>query len=133
MIPWEVLAFGVLPELAEVIPTPIDIVLTNSLDTAPLGKTIAGELGVPWVATFHEQAPPSAPLGRGVLRARVRDAPAARLSARGLQEMYAARGREWGDAAKVVLSWLGAVTVICSRPRCAATLRERHSPHRTSS
>lgn len=121
-IPWEVLAFGLLPELAEVIPIPIDIVLTNSLDTAQLGKTIALEHGVPWVATFHEQAPAEMPLGRGVLRFVYETlAPDAVLAG---SEMYAARGRDWGDVAKVALVRHGVDTDLF-RPREAPTLRER--------
>jgi glycosyltransferase involved in cell wall biosynthesis len=122
VIPWEVLAFGLLPELAEVIPSPIDIVLTNSLDTAHLGKTIALEHGVPWVATFHEQAPAEAPLGSGVLQLVYETlAPDAVLAG---SEMYATRGREWADPAKVALVRHGIDTDLFS-PRDAAALRER--------
>jgi glycosyltransferase involved in cell wall biosynthesis len=121
-IAWEVLAFGLLPELTEVIRAPIDIVLTNSLDTAPLGKTIALEHGASWVATFHEQAPTETPFGHGVLRLVYETlAPDAVLAG---SEMYAARGREWGDAAKVVLVRHGVNTDLF-RPCNTGTLRER--------
>jgi glycosyltransferase involved in cell wall biosynthesis len=121
-IPWEVLAFGLLPELAEVIPNPIDIVVTNSLDTALLGKTIALEHGVPWIATFHEQAPAEMSLGHGVLRLVYETlAPDAVLAG---SEMYAARAREWGDATKVVLVRHGVDSELFS-PLGSVTLRER--------
>lgn len=100
-IPWEVLAFGLLPELEhELANTPIDIIVTNSLDTALLGKTIALHYDVPWVATFHEQAPQNAPFGRGTLRLvyNVLE-PDAILVGSGL---YANRAREWGGNSTTV-------------------------------
>lgn len=66
---WEQMAFGTYPELADVLDAAApDVVLTNSLDVAVLGRTAALDRGVPWVATFHEQAPEREPLGRGRLR-----------------------------------------------------------------
>lgn len=61
---WEQMAYSLFPEVAAVLDgfTP-DAVLTNSLDAAVVGKTIALHLRVPWVATSHEQAPEREPLG----------------------------------------------------------------------
>jgi glycosyltransferase involved in cell wall biosynthesis len=68
-IPWEQMAFGVYPELCDVLDqAKPDVVLTNSLDSAVMGKTVALALEIPWVATFHEQAPEREPLGLGRLR-----------------------------------------------------------------
>ena len=66
---WEQMAFGVQPELRGVVDrTMPDVILTNSLDMAVLGRTIALDRGIPWVATFHEQAPEREPFGLGRLR-----------------------------------------------------------------
>lgn len=66
---WEQMAFGIHPELCDVLDrAKPDVVMTNSLDTAVLGKTIALDRDIPWVAAFHEQTPEREPLGRGRLR-----------------------------------------------------------------
>ncbi len=66
---WEQMAFGIHPELWHVLDqaTP-DVVMTNSLDTAVMGKTVALDRDIPWIAAFHEQAPEREPLGQGRLR-----------------------------------------------------------------
>lgn len=66
---WEQMAFGIYPELCDVLDrVKPDVVLTNSLDTAIVGKTVALDREIPWVAAFHEQAPEREPLGLGRLR-----------------------------------------------------------------
>lgn len=68
-IHWEQMAFGIHPELCDVLDqAKPDVVITNSLDAAVLGKTVALDRDIPWVAAFHEQAPEREPLGLGRLR-----------------------------------------------------------------
>ena len=55
---WEQMAFGVQPDMCRVVDrTTPDVVLTNSLDMAVLGRTIALDRDIPWVATFHDRRP----------------------------------------------------------------------------
>jgi glycosyltransferase involved in cell wall biosynthesis len=68
-IRWEQMAFGLSAELAACgDATRPELILTNSLDAAQLGKMLALEFNLPWVAAFHEHAPEEEPLGRGRLR-----------------------------------------------------------------
>lgn len=94
-IRWEQMTYGILPELAacaaECRP---ELVVTNSLDAAHLGKLIALELDLPWVAAFHEHAPEEEPVGRGRLRF-VYDTLRPSLVLAG-SEFYAERARRWG-------------------------------------
>ena len=64
IIPWEVLAFGLTPDLsAALADTPLDIVVSNSLDAAWPAKLLSLARGIPWAATFHEQRPETEPFG----------------------------------------------------------------------
>jgi glycosyltransferase involved in cell wall biosynthesis len=94
-IRWEQMAFGLMGELAacaeECRP---ELILTNSLDAAPLGKILALELSLPWVAAFHENAPEDEPLARGRLRfAYGILRPSLVLAG---SSFYAERARRWG-------------------------------------
>src|SRR5216683_2652401 len=69
IIPWEVLAFGLTRELATALEdTALDIVVSNSLDTAWTAKLLALARGIPWAATFHEQTPEADPFGPARLK-----------------------------------------------------------------
>lgn len=100
-IHWEQMAFGLHPGIAEVAERfRPDVVLTNSLDTTALGKTVALERNVPWVATFHEQAPEVEPLGRARMDLAYRVlAPDLVLAG---SEFYAERARRYGAPCRVV-------------------------------
>lgn len=101
-IPWEVLAFGLLPELEKHLQAagPIDVVLTNSLDAAPLGKIASIACGVPWAATFHEQAPEATAMGQARLSF-VYDVLRPDLVIAG-SEFYEARAKAFGCGARIV-------------------------------
>ncbi|WP_035849857.1 glycosyltransferase family 4 protein [Kitasatospora azatica] len=92
---WEQMAFGLHPELEScALELRPDVVLTNSLDTAVLGKTLALALGIPWAAAFHEQDPAAEPLGGARMRL-VYQVLAPDLVLAG-SEFYADRARRWG-------------------------------------
>jgi glycosyltransferase involved in cell wall biosynthesis len=94
---WEQMAFSLMPELAECAGEfGPDLVMTNSLDTSPLGKTVALDRDIPWVAAFHEHAPQDEPLGAGRLRL-VYEVLRPDLVLVGSQ-FYAQRARRWGGA-----------------------------------
>lgn len=108
-IRWEQMAFGLLPELAacaaECDP---ELILTNSLDAAYLGKALALELDLPWAASFHEHDPLEEAMGRGRLRlvyGTLRPSLVLAGSA-----LYADRARCWGDEAAVRLIYHGVDT-----------------------
>lgn len=66
---WEQMQFGLCDEIARL--TAVfepEVVLTNSLDLCSLGKLLSLHHGIPWVATFHEQAPEREALGDARLR-----------------------------------------------------------------
>lgn len=98
---WEQMAHGLLPEIAAIADeSHPQIVLTNSLDTAVLGKTVALDRGIPWVSTSHEQAPEHEPMGPGRLRL-VHEVLAPDLVLAG-SNFYAARARAHGARCSVV-------------------------------
>jgi len=66
---WEQMAFAVLSDLEPLVAAfGPDVVLTNNLETAVLGRMIADTLGIALVAAFHEHAPLDEPFGIGKLR-----------------------------------------------------------------
>lgn len=108
-IHWEQLAFGLLPELLEVVQRfKPNVVLSNSLDTALFAKMIELELGIPWAATFHEQAPEIEALGIGRVRL-VYEVLRPNLVLAG-SEFYAARARRWGCGERVIRIYHGVNT-----------------------
>ena len=105
-IPWEQMAFGLLPEVAACLDeTEPDLVLSNSLDSAFLGKMVSLELSIPWVAAFHEQAPEMEALGHARLGL-VYSVLSPSLVIAG-SEFYAARARRWGAAPRTQLIYHG--------------------------
>ena len=67
IIPWEEMAFGLLPELAEIAAAfGPDVIMSNSLDLCVPAKLTSLAARVPWVATFHEQAPERDPMGESI-------------------------------------------------------------------
>jgi glycosyltransferase involved in cell wall biosynthesis len=63
---WEQMAFGLLGELAEPLRgRRIDLLHANDHGMALLGAMLSLDLGVPLVATFHDQAPEDGPYGVG--------------------------------------------------------------------
>lgn len=65
----EEMAFGLLPEVAQLASAfRPDIVISNSLDMCITAKLVSLSCSVPWVATFHEQAPERDPLGEATLQ-----------------------------------------------------------------
>lgn len=98
---WEQMAYGLLPEIAEIADwTDPQVVLTNSLDTAVLGKIVALERKTPWVATSHEQAPEREPMGSGRLQL-VHETLSPDLVLAG-SDFYATRARAHGARCEVV-------------------------------
>lgn len=66
---WEEMQFGLRPEVAEVARVfEPDVVFSNSLDLCFIAKLTSLTQRVPWVATFHEQAPERDPMGPATLR-----------------------------------------------------------------
>ncbi len=66
---WEQMAFAVLSDLEPLVAAfGPDVVLTNNLETAVLGRMIADTLGIALVTAFHEHAPLDEPFGIGKLR-----------------------------------------------------------------
>lgn len=101
-IRWEQMAFGLAAELATCAEAARpELILTNSLDAAQLGKLLALDLDLPWVAAFHEHAPEEEPLGRGRLRL-VYEALRPSLVLAG-SRLYAERARRWGSQVPVEL------------------------------
>lgn len=98
---WEQMAYGLFPEIAEIADrADPQVVLTNSLDTAVLGKTVALDREIPWVATSHEQAPEREPMGTGRLRL-VYEVLAPDLVLAG-SDFYAMRARAYGARCAIV-------------------------------
>jgi glycosyltransferase involved in cell wall biosynthesis len=66
---WEEMVFGLRPELSHIADrfSP-DILISNSLDLCFLAKTCSVSKCVPWIATFHEQAPERDPFGLATMR-----------------------------------------------------------------
>jgi glycosyltransferase involved in cell wall biosynthesis len=105
-IRWEQMAFSLMPELAACAEeSRPDLILTNSLDTAQLGKILALELDLPWAAAFHEHAPEDEPLARGRLRF-VYDALRPSLVLAG-SRFYAERARRWSSDVPLKLIYHG--------------------------
>jgi glycosyltransferase involved in cell wall biosynthesis len=101
-IRWEQMTYGLLPELAACAEAcRPELILTNSLDAAHLGKMLSLELDLPWAAAFHEHAPEEEPVGRGRLRF-VYDVLRPSLVLAG-SDLYAERARRWGDRASLRL------------------------------
>jgi len=68
IILWEEMAFGLLPELAEIAAAfRPEVIMSNSLDLCVPAKLTSLTTGAPWVATFHEQAPEREPMGESTL------------------------------------------------------------------
>jgi glycosyltransferase involved in cell wall biosynthesis len=105
-IRWEQMAYALMDELADCAERlRPDVVVTNSLDTALLGKTIALALDVPWAAAFHEHSPEDEALARGRLRL-VYDVLRPELVLAG-SRFYEARARCWGPQTAVELIYHG--------------------------
>ncbi|MFJ4622468.1 glycosyltransferase family 4 protein [Streptomyces sp. NPDC088812] len=122
---WEQMAFGLHPELAvcaeEFRP---DVVLTNSLDTALPGKTLALALDLPWAAAFHEQDPAQEPLGTARMRLAYGVlAPDLVLAG---SEFYAERARRWGFRERVALIHHGVDTEQFTPHRDGTAVRRRY-------
>lgn len=124
-IPWEVLTFGLLPELKrELADSTIGLVVTNSLDAASLGKLVALDRGIPWVASFHEQSPELAPFGEATLDL-VYDVLRPDLVLAG-SDFYARRAREHGAGDRTRLIEHGVDTELFQPAADAAAFRRRH-------
>ena len=66
---WEEMQFGLRPELAFIASTFLpEVVMSNSLDLCVPAKLIGITFGIPWVATFHEQAPERDAMGLATLQ-----------------------------------------------------------------
>lgn len=66
---WEQMAFGLRPELSAFIERFVpDAIMSNSLDLCVMAKLCSMATNLPWIATFHEQAPERDPLGPATLR-----------------------------------------------------------------
>jgi glycosyltransferase involved in cell wall biosynthesis len=124
-IPWEHCAFGLLPELERsckgLAP---NMVLSNSLDTALLAKVVELEKHIPWVATFHEQAPEIDALGTGRLRL-VYEVLLPHLVLAG-SEHYAARASRWGCSDRVALIYHGVDIEKFHPLACGDKVRQRY-------
>ncbi|MGW8526558.1 MULTISPECIES: glycosyltransferase family 4 protein [Nocardiopsidaceae] len=108
-IHWEQMAYGLMPEIRDVIDEfRPDLVLTNSMDAALLGKTVSLDRGIPWVATFHEHSPQDEPLGAGRLRLVHGVLKPSLVLAGGA--FYAERAAEWGPGNPVELIYHGVDT-----------------------
>lgn len=93
-IPWEEQAYCLMPELLSCAERARpELILTNSLDAAMLGKALALEYDLPWVAAFHEHAPEDEALGAARLRL-VYDVLRPSLVLAG-SRFYAQRARRW--------------------------------------
>lgn len=65
---WEEMQFGLRPELAEIATAfAPDVIISNSLDVCTPAKLISLTFDIPWVATFHEQAPEREAMGTATL------------------------------------------------------------------
>lgn len=68
IIPWEEMAFGLLPELDAIAEAfRPDVIMSNSLDLCVPAKLASLTTGAPWVSTFHETAPERVPMGEAIL------------------------------------------------------------------
>jgi glycosyltransferase involved in cell wall biosynthesis len=66
---WEQMAFALTEDIATVMGRqPPELVISNSNDTAALGRMIGDTLGIPVFGAFHEQEPERGPLGPGRAR-----------------------------------------------------------------
>ncbi|MFJ9085809.1 glycosyltransferase family 4 protein [Streptomyces sp. NPDC102384] len=122
-IHWEQMAFGIHPELSWVVNRfRPDLVLTNSLDVAVIGKIVSLDRGIPWVATFHEQAPEREPLGEGRLQLIYGQlSPSLVLAG---SQFYAERARRFG--ARVELIYHGVDTDMFHPDKDPAKARRRY-------
>lgn len=124
-IPWEVLAFGLLSELErELSDSTIDLVVTNSLDAASLGKLVSLDRDIPWAASFHEQSPELASFGEATLEL-VYDVLRPDLVLAG-SDFYARRAREHGAGDRTCLIEHGVDTKLFQPAADAAAFRHRH-------
>ena len=122
---WEQMAYSLMPELAACAEeSRPELVLTNSLDAAQLGKTLALELDIPWVAAFHEHAPEDEPLARGRLRL-VYDALRPALVLAG-SNLYAERARRWGGEVPLKLIYHGVDTDVFHPEASGSAVRARY-------
>jgi glycosyltransferase involved in cell wall biosynthesis len=122
---WEQMAYGLMPELAACAEeSRPELILTNSLDAAQLGKTLALELDVPWVAAFHEHSPEDEPLARGRLRF-VYDALRPSLVLAG-SNLYAERARRWGGDVPLKLIYHGVDTDVFHPDASGSAVRARY-------
>lgn len=63
---WEQMYFSLLSDIKTILQNErVDIIHTNSLDTALLGIMISQSIGTPLVCSFHEQEPEMDPFGEG--------------------------------------------------------------------
>ena len=129
---WEELQFCLYPEAKEVVRQfQPDLVFSNNLGLSPLAKTISISCEIPWVATFHEQAPEREALGEarlqfayGVLK------PDLILAG---SKFYLARAQRYGDPANSHLVYHG-IDTDRFRPRpTSGAIRQRYSAPEKSS
>ncbi|WP_225824066.1 glycosyltransferase family 4 protein [Streptomyces naphthomycinicus] len=124
-IRWEQMAHGLHTELAACLEEARpDVVMTNSLDTAVLGKTLAIAAGIPWAASFHEQDPGGEPLGEARMRL-VYGLLAPRLVL-ACSEPFAERARRWGSKDRTVLVHHGVDTDLFHPGRASDAVRRRY-------
>ncbi|MCG5211977.1 glycosyltransferase family 4 protein [Streptosporangium soli] len=106
---WEQMAYGLMPELLDCVTRfRPDLVFTNSMDASILGKTVALERNIPWVAAFHEHSPQDEPLGAGRLRL-IYDVLRPSLVLAG-SRFYSERAAHWGGGVPVKLVYHGVDT-----------------------
>lgn len=106
--PWEHLAFGRLPALAQIAESrPFDVVHANNHDTVLLAAVLKLQTGVPVVFTSHEVGRQSGPLGTGRLRLVMQSLPVDVVLA--MSEYYAREAQLFG-ARRVERVYIGVDT-----------------------
>jgi glycosyltransferase involved in cell wall biosynthesis len=102
LLAWEQMYFSLLSELVSISERlQPDVVFSNGLETAILGRMLADSIGVPLAANFHEHEPEADPAGFGKLRL-VYDRLRPELVLAG-SRMYEARALRFGPAKNVYL------------------------------
>ena len=122
---WEQMAFGLLPELAEVLngwgP---DVILVNNYETAIIGRVVAEQLDIPLVGSFHEHDPDAEPFGVGKMSLAYRSlAPEAVLAG---SESYRRRALRFLSEDRVHLVYHGVDTNLFKPEQSGAAVRSRY-------
>ena len=122
---WEEMQFALRPELKTIADAcKPDIVFSNSLDLCYTAKLISLYNDIPWLATFHEQAPEREPFGKETLALGYRIFDPDGIIAG--SKFYLARAKKYGRPEKSYLIYHGVDTKNFADQRSATDVRSHY-------